>query len=146
MKKIATFVLLLTAIFLLGQQAEAKTTPRKKATTTSSSRSVNKTFGANTLIQKGNYSNGFESNIETTLLRMGFTQNGSVYSRDGISVDTSDPLSMKVTFPNEEERDKFIEGTKALGYQWDGITCTNGRQLSLDISVEGNIVKIYFPD
>lgn len=149
LKRLFSILGMAVAVAMLAPCAvNAKTTTKKKTSTTASAprATVSKAFGATTLIQKGTYSNGFASNIESTLLRMGFSQSGSVYSRDGISIDTSDPLKMMVTFPNYEERDKFIEGTKSLGYQWDGTKCINGRQLSLDIAVDGDTISIYFPD
>ena len=103
-------------------------------------------FGAATLIQKGTYSNGFESNMEGTLRRMGFAEKANVFSKDGISIDFNDPLNLKVTFPTIEARDKFIEETKDFGYEWDGTKCTNGVDLSLDIAVDGNTVSIFFAD
>lgn len=117
------------------------------ATTSTLSESMSgRDFGPDILIQKGSFSNGFASNIESTLRRMGFTQNGDIYSKDGISVNTSDPLMIKVTFSNHEQRDAFIQKTTSLGYKWDGTKCLNGKQLTLDIAVDDDTISIYFID
>ena len=128
--------------------AQSNTSSRKKATTSTSTKktSPSKEFGPEIFIQKGVFAYAFASNIESTLVKMGFTQNGDVYSKGGISVDSSDPLKIKITFSNPEERDKFIDQTKPYGYQWDGTTCLNGKQLSLDMEVEGNTLSLFFAD
>lgn len=148
-KRLVTILCVTAAIAIaVPTDLQAKTSSKRKANTTATSkRSGNgKPFTAATIIQKGTCSNGFESNMEGTLRRMGFTESRNVFTRNGLSIDFNDPLNLKVTFPNTADRDKFIEETKEMGYEWDGTKCLNGKNLALDIAVDGNTVSVFFPE
>lgn len=147
MKKIATILMLVT-VFLLGSMTmDAKTTKKKaKARTSQSATKIgSKEFSPSMLMGRGKYGIiVFNRGIGNTLVNAGFKKDGLKFSKDGIVVtlDRSQPGAIELSFDNYQERDNFINGTKAFGFEWDGLECTNGYEKGFNFSVNDNKIII----
>ena len=86
----------------------------------------------------------FQSNPGSKLVSAGFTKSGNTFTKSGITVkfNMSRPTVIDITFSSTAERDKFINATKSLGYQWSGLENTNGFEQGISISVSGNTVNL----
>ena len=147
MKKIATILMLVTAILLGGASVDAKTTKKKtKAKTSQSANKIeSKEFSPSMLMGKGKYGIiVFKRGIGNALVNAGFKKEGLKFSKDGIVVklDRSQPGAVEISFDNLRERDNFINETKELGFEWDGLDCINAYEKGYDISVYDNKIVI----
>lgn len=163
MKRIITVCLLIMAVITGSFSIDAKTTSKKrsKAKTSQSTRpsSTPKEFGVELFLeQDGISSNGtedftcytFRSGIGTSLKKLGFIKTGEKYKKDGIEVELTEvkfknlyyTTGVSINFPNSNERDRFIELTKPLGFVWDGLECTNGWNKTMAFFVDDNFLSM----
>lgn len=147
MKKILSILMLVAAILAGGMTIDAKTTKKKaKARTSQSATKIgSKEFSPTMLMSRGKYG-GIVINrgIGKALVNAGFKKEGLKFSKDGIVVklDRSQHREIEIFFDNFHDRDNFINGTKVLGFEWDGLKCINGFEKGCDISVDDNKIII----
>ena len=141
--------MLVAAILVGGMTVDAKTTKNKKKAKARTSQSAtkigSKEFSPTMLMSRGKYDIiVFNRGIGTALVNAGFKKDGLKFSKDGIVVklDRSQPGEIEIWFDNFQERDNFINETKVLGFEWDGLECINGYEKGFDISVKDNKIII----
>ena len=138
MKKLITILMLAAiAIIAVAPTADAKT---KKQVKTSS-----KVFTPSLLLtQDRDGLISFKSGIGNSLVKAGFSKSGHTYRKNDMSVNLngSRPTQIIINFSNSSDRDKFINQTNSLGFQWDGLECSNGWEKCMDISVSDNEITL----
>lgn len=128
-----------------GMVMAAKTTKKSKTRTSqNSSIKESKEFSPTLLMGRGKFGIVFNRGISNNLINAGFKKDGLKFSKNGIVVklDRSQPGAIEILFDNSQERDKFINETKSLGFEWDGLECVNAYEKGYDISVRGNQITI----
>lgn len=142
MKRIITILMLATVVLWGGMTLEAKTT-KKRASTKTITTYTPKEFGPDLFLKKGKYSYNmsFRPDIRNSLIQLGFTGKGNIYTKDGIEVEIYSRDEIIITFADESEMDKFIAQTAKLGYEWDGEQFKTGC-FEIDIWAEDNEIRM----